>query len=193
VHEYDLIADWYAAERRDTTGVPEVQALSASLRANSRILDIGCGNGIPLTSALLRAGHRVVGLDSSARMLGHFRRNCPATPAVRAIAQSCPFLADTFDAAIAWGMMFHLPQPEEVKVIACVSRLLKPGSPFLFTSGDDDGVNDDFVGTMNGVTFHYYSFTAKDYERVLEDHGLRLLQTHADEGQNFYYLCQKLG
>ena len=113
MREYDLIADWYATERTDATGVPEVQELAASIAPGSRILDIGCGNGIPLTRALLGSGHRVVGLDSSGRMLEHFRRNWPVTPAVRALVQACPFLPGTFDAAVAWGVMFHLPQQEE--------------------------------------------------------------------------------
>ena len=44
---------------------------------------------------------------------------------------------------------------------------------------------------MNGVTFHYYSFTLDGYRYVLGAHGLRLVSTHADAGQNFYYLCRK--
>jgi hypothetical protein len=46
---------------------------------------------------------------------------------------------------------------------------------------------------MNGVTFHYYSFTIEGYRRVLAAHGMRLLETHADKGQNFYYLTRKNG
>jgi 2-polyprenyl-3-methyl-5-hydroxy-6-metoxy-1,4-benzoquinol methylase len=64
VREYDLIAEWYASVRIDTTGVPEATALASSLPSGSRVLDIGCGNGIPLTKALLSRGHRVVSLDS---------------------------------------------------------------------------------------------------------------------------------
>lgn len=59
MREYDLIAEWYASERTDTTtggGVPDAVAMAASLSRGSRILDIGCGNGVPLTRALLHAG-----------------------------------------------------------------------------------------------------------------------------------------
>jgi 2-polyprenyl-3-methyl-5-hydroxy-6-metoxy-1,4-benzoquinol methylase len=78
MREYDLIADWYASERVDTTdgsGVPEVLALAASIHRGGRILDIGCGNGVPLTKALLSSGHRVVGIDSASNMLRWFRGN----------------------------------------------------------------------------------------------------------------------
>ena len=79
MREYDLIADWYSNERIDQTGVPEVSAISATLSPASLVLDVGCGNGFPITRALLDAGHHIVGLDSSAAMLGRFRGNLPRT------------------------------------------------------------------------------------------------------------------
>ena len=196
MREYDLIADWYASERVQTTdgsGVPEIMALAASITPGARVLDIGCGNGIPLTQALLASGHRVVGLDSASNMLRRFRDNCPDTPAVKGIAQDCPFAADIFDAAIAWGVMFHLTQAEQVQVLASVSRVLKIGAPFLFTAGDADDDSGDHVGTMNRVEFHYYSFTIDGYRSVLTDDGFTLVDVHHDAGKNLYYLARKAG
>lgn len=192
MREYDLIAEWYASERTHLVGVPEAEALAASIPRGSRVLDIGCGNGIPLTQTLRCAGHHVVGLDSSREMLKRFRANCADVPAVRAIVQQCPFRDATFDAALAWGVMFHLPQSVQVEAIACVSRILRPGGAFLFTAGDeDDGSGDAHVGTMNGVEFHYYSFTKDGYSRVLAQHGLTLVNFHHDAAQNGYYLAHK--
>ena len=196
MREYDLIADWYASDRMGTTdggGVPEVMALASSIRVGGRVLDIGCGNGVPLTKGLLASGYRVVGLDSASNMLRRFRTNCPDTPAVKGIVQACPFAADIFDAAIAWGVMFHLTQAEQVQAIASVSGLLKIGAPFLFTAGDVDDDSGNHVGTMNGVEFHYYSFTVDGYRRILNDHALTLVDVHYDSGKNLYYLAQKVG
>jgi len=187
MHEYDLIAEWYASERVDQTGVAEAMALVRSLARGASVLDIGCGNGIPITRALLSAGYRIVGIDSSGEMLARFRDNCRGTPSVRGVVESCPFA----DAAVAWGVMFHLNQDEQLKAIESISRVLKKGAPFLFTSGDEDGNSDDFVGTMNGVTFHYYSFSSDNYRRVLDERGFRLVDVHADSGKNTYYLADK--
>ena len=101
MREYDLIAGWYASERVDETGVPEAITLASSIRRGSLVLDVGCGNGIPITRALLREGHQVVGLDNSSAMLTHFKHNCPEAFAARGIVQSCPFADGTFDAAVA--------------------------------------------------------------------------------------------
>ena len=68
----DLISEWYASERVDQTGVPETASLAASIPSGSCVLDVGCGNGTPITRTLLRAGHLVIGLDSSIEMLKRF-------------------------------------------------------------------------------------------------------------------------
>jgi len=190
VREYDVIAEWYASERIDQTGVPEATTLASSIPRGSLVLDVGCGNGIPITRALLSRGHRVIGLDSSSAMLAHFRRNCPEAFAVRGIVQSCPFADCAFDAAVALGVIFHLNPADAIRAIATVSRVVKRGAPFLFTSGDVDSL-DGKEGKMNGVTFRYFSYSVHSYGRILGDHGFTLVDVHADSGNNTYYLAKK--
>jgi ubiquinone/menaquinone biosynthesis C-methylase UbiE len=190
VREYDLIAEWYSTERDNQTGVPEVARLSSSIPRGSAVLDVGCGNGIPITRALLKAGHSVVGLDSSSAMLARFRRNCSEACAVQGAVQSCPFADGVFDAAVAWGVMFHLDPKDALRAIASVARILKVGAPFLFTAGDADAF-DAKEGTMHDVTFRYFSYSADSYRRILGDHGFELVDVHTDSGNNTYYLAKK--
>ncbi len=190
MREYDLIAEWYASERIDQAGVPEITALSSSIPPGSRVLDIGCGNGIPITRALLRAGHIVIGLDSSGAMLERFRDNCPETPAIRGVVYACPFADGSFDAAVAWGVMFHLSRENQIQAIASVSRVLKMGAPFLFTSGDADDLEGK-EGVMNGIRFRYFSFSIENYRRILDDQGFTLIGLHEDKGGNTHYLATK--
>jgi SAM-dependent methyltransferase len=190
MREYDLIAEWYPSDRGQTVGVADALAVAATLPAHSRILDIGCGNGVPITVALVNAGHRVFGLDSSTRMLDRFRANLPGTPVVRADARSCPFQDGSFDAAVSWGMLFHLPRVDQAAAFASVSRVLKPGAPFLFTAAEIDGVDDaGITGTMNGVTFPYYAVPS--YRTMLNEHGLLLVDVHDDPGVSTSYLTRK--
>lgn len=191
MREYDAIAEWYASDRRAPTGVPEVTAFASSLQPGSRVLDIGCGNGRPLTDVLVSAGHRVVGLDSSREMLMRFHGNLPETPIVRGVIQDCAFQDEVFDGAIAWGVIFHLRRADQTRALASVSRILRADAPFLFTSGDVSGDDSGITGTMNGVTFRYYSFSADEYRIALDDHGLTLQGVHKDEGQSTYYLARK--
>jgi SAM-dependent methyltransferase len=191
MREYDQIAAWYMTDRDRTVGVAEALALAGTLPANSHILDLGCGNGIPITEALVNAGHQVIGLDSSAAMLAFFRINLPDTPVVQADARCCPFATASFDAAVSWGMMFHLPPSDQAAVFSSVSALLKPGAPFLFTAAEiEDADSAGITGTMNGVTFHYYAVPS--YRPMIGEHGFILVNVHDDPGVSAYYLTQKV-
>ena len=190
MHEYDLIADWYATARSGPIGVPETVAMASALAPRSLVLDLGCGVGIPISRALLDAGHRVIGIDSSHEMLRRFKANFPAVAVVRGLVQDAGFVRESFDAAVSWGVFFHLRRAEFVKVLAAVARILKPGAPFLFTGGDADG-EPGIEGTMNGVTFRYYSGGDESHRTLLEDHGFSLLDVHADSGNNTYYLARR--
>ena len=190
MREYDLIADWYRTDRGRTVGVAEALAVAATLPAGSCILDAGCGNGVPITEALVKAGHRVVGLDTSTGMLTRFRENFPGTPAVRGDVRNCPFLNGSFDAAVSWGMMFHLTRRDQATALASVSRALKPGASFLFTAAEIDGADDaGITGMMNAVTFHYYAVPS--YRTLLAEHGLVLVDVHDDPGVSTYFLAQR--
>lgn len=192
MHEYDLIAEWYAGDRSHQVGVPEVEALTASLSPGACVLDAGCGNGIPLTRVLIAAGCGVFAVDSSSAMLERFRHNFPDVPAVCAHIETCDFGGRTFDGAIAWGIIFHLTLDRQRQAIANIASVLKPGAPFLFTSGDEPG--DDptgITGQMNGVTFPYFSYGAASYQRLLGESGCGLEHTHIDAGKNMYYLARK--
>jgi ubiquinone/menaquinone biosynthesis C-methylase UbiE len=192
VREYDLIADWYRGDRSRSIGVPEALAAVVSLARGSRILDLGCGNGSPITDALVTAGYRVVGLDSSRGMLERFRVNLPNTPAVRGDSRTCPFVDGVFDAAVSWGMLFHLEPRDQATTFAAVSRVLKGGAPFLFTAAEIPEVpaNDPGItGTMNGVTFRY--FAVADYRALIGEHGFDLENVYDDPGVSTYYYARR--
>ena len=119
-----------------------------------------------------------------------FKQNCPEAIAVRGVIQSCPFADGVFQAAVAWGVMFHLNPEDAIHAIRSVSRTLRLGAAFLFTSGDEDGFEGQ-EGKMNGVTFRYFSYSVSSYRHILGDHGFTLVDVHRDSGKNTYYLARK--
>jgi ubiquinone/menaquinone biosynthesis C-methylase UbiE len=192
MREYDLIAGWYRGDRNRSIGVREVLAAVAALARGSKVVDLGCGNGWPITDALVDAGYRVVGLDSSRGMLERFRLHLPNAPVVRGDARMCPFLDGVFDAAVSWGMLFHLEPRDQATTFAAVSRVLKPGAPFLFTAAEIPDVPADdpgITGTMNGVTFRYYA--VRDYRALIAEHGFELEEVYDDPGVSTYYFARK--
>jgi SAM-dependent methyltransferase len=48
-----------------------------NLPSKARVLDVGCGPGIPVTNALVKAGFDVTGLDISPKMIALAEHNVP--------------------------------------------------------------------------------------------------------------------
>ena len=86
--------------------------------------------------------------------------------------------------------MFHLQPQDAIRAIASVSRVVKSGAPFLFTSGDVDGF-EGREGKMRDVIFKYFSYSRDSYRRLLGDHGFTLVDVHADSANNTYYFAKK--
>ena len=188
MREYDRIAEWYAATRSPTIGVSDVQAFARTLPPRARILDLGCGDGVPITRELVRQGFRVTALDSSAEMIRRFRANLPGVPARCERAETAQFPDGSFDAAIAWGVLFHLADADQRSLIAKVSGWLVPGGRFLFTSGGEAGTRE---GAMEGVAFRYVSLGVDGYRRALVRSGVRLVRSYVGEGENPTYVAEK--
>ena len=137
--EYDRICDWYAKARSPHIGVPDVTALTQRLAPGSKILDLGCGNGVPISRALIQSGFAVFGVDSSKEMITRFTEHCPNAPAECATIQGSEFFHTVLDAAVAWGVLFHLAPADQELAISRVARVLKQDGMFLFTAGAEEG------------------------------------------------------
>lgn len=188
MREYDLIADWFVAARGPTIGRPEIVALADLLTPHADVLDLGCGAGVPITEELIRRGLCVYGVDSSAKLLDRFRARFPSVPVECATLQASTFFGIQFDAAVAWGVLFHLSADDQALIIDKVARSLRPGGHFIFTSGDVAGVRE---GTMGGEIFSYLSLGSTRYVELLDRAGLRLREEYDDAGQNHVYWATK--
>jgi methylase of polypeptide subunit release factors len=61
----------------------ELTTLASEQRC-ARVLDLGCGAGIPVTRHLTALGHHVLGVDGSARQIALARRNAPLAEFIHA-------------------------------------------------------------------------------------------------------------
>lgn len=187
--EYDKIVDWYAANRQSNIGIEEVAKLLESIEPGARVLDLGCGNGRPISQWLIENGFEACGLDSSAKMIDLYRRDFPDAQAECASIEQSNFFSTSFSAVISWGVFFHLPAQIQEMGIRKVAEVLKPGGKFLFTSGKDEGVSQS---SMNGVMFTYTSLGSAAYQSMLKTNDLTLIEEYSDAWDNYIYIAQKV-
>ncbi|MCX6971074.1 MAG: class I SAM-dependent methyltransferase [Verrucomicrobia bacterium] len=191
MREYDQLAGsgWYASHRNPQTGIEDVCRFVASLPNGATVLDLGCGDGIPISRFLFERGFSLYGIDSSSRMIEQFARNLPGVPAECSDLLQSDLFGRAFDAVIAYGLMFHFPLNKQVAVIAKVSEHLLEGGKFLFNSSSEQG---ETVSEMNAVKVAHWSMSATQYAQTLHKHHLVLAREYADKQSGSYvYVAEK--
>src|ERR671924_677858 len=106
---YEAIAKDFIRARTPTIGPRIVRQWAKGLPAVASILDVGCGYGIPISQTLLQDGFTVYGVDASPTLVSKFRKQFPNTPVECSSVEDSLFFSRTFDAVIAWGLIFILP------------------------------------------------------------------------------------
>ncbi|HXX47120.1 MAG TPA: class I SAM-dependent methyltransferase [Myxococcota bacterium] len=169
---YDRCAGAYAAARSAETQAG-LELLTARLPVGSRVLDLGCGAGIPI-AALLARRHAVTGIDFSASQIALARANVPAGRFVLADVMAVELPAESFDAVVAFYSIFHLPREEHAELLRRAAGWLAPGGYLLATVArirEDAYTEDDFFG----VRMYWSNWSREDYEAMLAGLGFELL------------------
>jgi 2-polyprenyl-3-methyl-5-hydroxy-6-metoxy-1,4-benzoquinol methylase len=191
MREYDQLAGsgWYASHRNPKIGIEDVSRLVASLPHGATVLDLGCGDGIPISRFLFDRGFSLYGIDSSSKMIEQFASNLPGIPAECSDLMQSDLFGKDFDAAIAYGLMFHFPLNKQEAVIAKVSEHLQERGKFLFNSSSAQG---EAVSEMNAVKVVHWSMSAAQYTQTLHKHHLMLASKYEDKQSGTYvYVAEK--
>ena len=169
-------------------GVSEVRHWTRTLPRGADVIDLGCGPGFPITEVLVAAGLNVFAVDAAPSFVAAFRGNLPNTPVVCEAVQHATFFDRTFDAVLAWGLIFLLPREDQRALIQRIAGILKPGGRLLFTSVAQPAVWNDAMTGLESC-----SLGSEEYRRQLAAVGLSVTEEYEDEGQNRYFDARRLG
>ena len=128
--------------------VKAVEQLLTRLPSGARVLDIGCGTGIPTAQQLVAAGCEVTGIDISPVMLDLARRNVPEATYLRRDAVDVDTSLGRFDAVVAFFSLLMLPRREIVTTLERIGELLTPAGWLALgmVEADLDDVELPFLG-----------------------------------------------
>ena len=180
---YEALATTFMAGRATSDiGVATVRAWVRTLRPGGAILDLGCGNGVPISRTLIENGFVVYGVDASTSMTAAFGERFPQAHIACEAVEDSSFFGRKFDGVVAWGLVFLLPAEAQLALIQKVATALTPGGRFLFTS---PALACDWADILTGRPSQ--SLGADVYKAIFLAAGLTLLGEYRDEGDNHYY------
>lgn len=175
---YNLIAGWFFENRyRGLMEKKYLDSLIDLVGPKARVLDLGCGTGMPIMQYLLTRGLQVTGVDASVRMLEIAMKHLPEADFLEADMRTLS-LHRKFDAVIAWHSFFHLPPGDQPLMFDVFRSHLNQGGILVFTSGTTYG---EAWGMNGGVPLYHGSLDTDQYEALLDAHDFRILQYAEDD------------
>ena len=195
---YDRIAEGFYLRQQQTppSGVKRayLDRLTEELQPAARILDLGCGAGVPST-AYLSERFDVVGVDISRGQLALARRHVPEATFLLADMCSLAFKPLSFDAIVAFYSIIHIPREEHEPLLGRLFDWLRLGGRLLAVMGRDDweGRESDWLGL--GAEMYWSHFDAVTSLALVERAGFRPLLSNVEpdplDGGHLFVLAEK--
>ncbi len=195
---YDRIAEGLYLRQQQTppSGVKRayLDRLTEDLQPGARILDLGCGAGVPST-AYLSERFDVVGVDISRGQLALAGRHVPEATFLLADMSTLAFKPLSFDAIVAFYSIIHIPREEHESLLGHLFDWLRPGGRLLVVMGQTDweGKESDWLGL--GAEMYWSHFDSATSMAFVERAGFRPLLSNVEpdpfDGGHLFVLAEK--
>jgi ubiquinone/menaquinone biosynthesis C-methylase UbiE len=177
-----------------------VERLLEHVGAGARVLDVGCGTGLPTARQLVAAGCSVTCLDISPGMLELAQRNVPDAAFQLGDVLDIPDGPPAFEGVVAFFSLLNLPRARMRTALRRIHSILIPDGWFglAMVEADVDDVSIPFLGTRLRVT----GYLRDDLRELLRECGFYIgweqLLSYAPETSaaqpemQMFFLCRRL-
>jgi len=172
-HGYDVIAGTYLARHGQSVVRDRwLREMMARLPDAARVLDLGCGAGVPVAHRLTERGFDVVGVDGSVEQIKLARRNVPDAEFIHADMTAVAFPPRSFDAVAAFYSITHVPREEHATLFRHIAVWLKPEGLFIASLGSEGCA--DWAGEWLGTEMFFSHYDASANERLICEAGFNI-------------------
>lgn len=197
---YDIHAEDFSKSRFRIW--PHVKQFLDSLPPNSKVLDIGCGNGKNMNYGIQNNNLQMYGIEYSQALTDICINQ--GLNVIQGDALTLPFEDNSFDAIIMIAVIHHIEPTLHNKVLNEIQRVLVPSGKCLITNWaveQPEGAKRQFVKGLNMVTWKgkednplpYWVMDkglAEEFTNNLPN-GLKFMNLDWDAG-NWNFILQKI-
>jgi SAM-dependent methyltransferase len=173
---YDIMGDRFVEWRDRIVGDPRswwAEQLGSRLSNGARVLELGCGHGLPDTKELA-ARFRVTGVDVSEEQVRRARTNVPEAEFLVGDFTSLDLPPGSYDAVVSFHAFNHVPRELLAGLLADIHRWLVPGGLLMTALGTSD--TEGWTGDFLGAPTFFSSFPPEVNSRLIDEAGFdRLL------------------
>jgi ubiquinone/menaquinone biosynthesis C-methylase UbiE len=123
--------------------------LVAQLPKRAKVLDAGCGAGVPVAQ-ILSDRFELTGVDFSEAQIELAQKNVSSAQFVCQDMTKLDFPDDTFDAIVSYYAIIHIPREEHRSLFVNFQRMLKRDGFALLCLGSEslvDDIDENYLGT----------------------------------------------
>lgn len=171
--------------------------LAQRLPKGAKVLDAGCGAGVPVTRVLARR-FDVTGVDFSEAQISLARQNVPEARFLCQDISQLDFPDGAFDAIVSYYAIIHIPRKLHRPLLQNFWRMLRPGGWALLCLGAND--LPEALGELMGARMYWSHYDADTYLDMLSECGFavewhRLVPDSLDDSGavHLFVLAQKPG
>ena len=146
--------------------------LLEGLPPGAKVLELGCGSGVP-TARILAERFEVTGVDLSARRIAMARKNVPRARFVHADLSRLELPPGSVDGIAAFYALFHIPRQDQPQLWRDMASWLRPGGLIVANLGPEPG--EAAIEDFFGVPMFWSGYDSATNRRLIEQAGLRLL------------------
>jgi trans-aconitate methyltransferase len=149
-----------------------VAAFARRLPDEARVVDLGCGPGLPTTRDLA-ARFEVVGVDISPVQLELARGNVSRATFIESDLRALRFPARSLDGVVALYSLGHVPREDHPDLLEAIASWLKPGG--LLLACLPAGESSSRRGEWLGVSMFFNGLDDARYRELLQGVGFSLI------------------
>ncbi len=183
---YDKIAKNYQEWRQRFSNFSQFKEFSKLLQKNAKVLDVGCGTGIPVAKFLVEKGYDLTGIDISPEMVNLAEKNVPKGKFIRMDMTKMNFKRDAFDGVVAAYSLIHVPKEKHENLIKKVATILKTNGIFIFSVGIKE---EEFHSKFLEAEMFWSYYSPQKYLGLLKQEGFEILSEIILKGDGEYPDC----
>ncbi len=187
---YNEIASIYNEIRNRFNNEKELMHFASLLPKRAKVLDAGCGAGVPVAKFLVEQGFSVIGIDIAVNMLEIAKTQVPEAEFLEGDMTQLTFPDAIFDGVVSLYAIIHVPREKHELIFQNFYRILRPGGILFFCTGTDDWEgSDDYYG----ATMFWSHFSAEKSLELVKRTGFSVISDEIIErgGETQYWVFAK--
>jgi SAM-dependent methyltransferase len=179
---YNIIGPGYHARRLTKQEMYDrwLDGLRPLLPLTGKVVDLGCGGGVPIARYFASRGYDVTGYDLSEKMIGIAQREVPEGKFVLARIEDLQLEEASVDLITSFFAIIHIPRHRHALLFRRMWDWLRPGGAALLSLGANDNP-EEFQSNWRGAPMKWSHFDAEANLALLSQAGFEIAWSDIEE------------